>query len=95
MSERGNALSAQEAGLLNLVVRRTINASAERLFAAWTEPEHFKIWWGPREVVCAGVEIDLRVSGDYRIGNRRPDGSIVWIHGEFERIEAPHYLVFT
>ena len=81
--------------MLDLVVRRTIQASADRLFAAWTEPEHFKIWWGPALVVCSGIEIDLRVGGQYRIANQHPDGDITWISGTFERVERPTQLVFT
>ncbi|MGZ5287426.1 MAG: SRPBCC domain-containing protein, partial [Flavisolibacter sp.] len=26
---------------------RIVNASREKVFAAWTEPEHLKNWWGP------------------------------------------------
>ena len=81
--------------MLTLVVRRTIRASAERLFAAWTEPSQLKSWWGPGGVRCIGAEVDLRVGGSYRIGNQLPDGSIVWIRGEFETIERPRKLVFS
>lgn len=90
--------AAQRAGLgtmLTLVVRRTIRASAERLFAAWTEPSQLKSWWGPEGVRCIGAEVDLRVGGSYRIGNQLPDGNIVWIRGEFESIERPRKLVFS
>ena len=88
-------MSAPQATLLDLVVRRTINASAARLFEAWTKPEHFKVWWGPPGVSCSDVAIDLRVGGTYRIANQQPDGAVVWISGEFERIEPPRRLVFT
>ena len=90
-----SSVSDQPSNLIDLVVRRTIRASAERLFAAWTMPEHFKIWWGPGPVVCSGIEIDLRVGGHYRIANQQPDGNIVWIFGEFVQVEPPTRLVFT
>jgi uncharacterized protein YndB with AHSA1/START domain len=78
-----------------LVVRRTIRATAERVFAAWTEPEHLVAWWGPRPVTCSAVEVDLRVGGRYRIVNALPDGTSVTIAGEFREIEAPSKLVYT
>jgi glutathione S-transferase len=78
-----------------LVVRRTINASAERLFQAWTEPAQLRQWWGPAGVDCTGAEVDLRAGGAYRIANRFPDGRIVWITGKFEEIDAPRRLVYT
>jgi uncharacterized protein YndB with AHSA1/START domain len=33
-----------------LVVRRTIRASAERIFDAWTQPHQVWAGWGPRPV---------------------------------------------
>lgn len=80
---------------MNLVVTKIISASPERLFAAWTEPEQLKQWWGPESVTCIEAEVDLRVGGRYRIGNRFPDGSVVWITGEFHLIDAPRKLVYS
>ena len=78
-----------------LVVTRTIRASAERLFAAWTTPAQLEQWWGPKDVRCSCAEVDLRVGGRYRIANDLPDGNTVWIEGEFETITPPHKLVYT
>jgi uncharacterized protein YndB with AHSA1/START domain len=78
-----------------LIVRRTIRASAQRVFQAWTRPEELRKWWGPKLTKCMDAEVDLRVGGTYRIANQFPDGRVVWISGEFERIEAPHQLVYT
>ncbi len=80
---------------VTLVVRRTINATADRLFAAWTEPAQIERWWGPQSVTCPGAEIDLRIGGRYRIANSFPDGKIVWIAGVFEQVEPPHKLVYS
>lgn len=91
-----NAKGVQRAASeITLVVRRTIQASAEKLFAAWTEPLQLKMWWGPKGVHCIGAEVDLRVGGKYRIGNQLPDGTVLWIVGEFEWIERPRKLVFS
>ena len=61
------------------------------MFAAWTTPELLRQWWGPTGVRCIAAEIDLRVGGTYRIGNEIPDGSVIWISGEFRlrRAEPP------
>src|SRR5712664_1172924 len=81
--------------MVTLVVRKTIRAKAERLFAAWTIPAQLKRWWGPQGVKCIEAEVDLRRGGRYRIANQLPDGKILWITGEFEVIEAPRKLVYT
>ncbi len=80
---------------LRLVVRRRILATPERLFDAWTDPQQLLRWWGPGSVECVGAEVDLRVSGRYRIGNRFPDGRVAWISGEFLSIDRPRELVYT
>jgi uncharacterized protein YndB with AHSA1/START domain len=83
------------AAALTLVVRRVIAASPERLFEAWTTPAQFRAWWGPRGVRCIHAEIDPRVGGSYRIGNRLPGGEVLWIVGEFLEVAPGQRLVFT
>jgi len=84
-----------ESHTVSLVVRRTIYATAARVFEAWTQPAHLLKWWGPDPVNCPEAEVDLRVGGRYRIANRFPDGKVLWIVGEFERVTPPHELVYT
>jgi uncharacterized protein YndB with AHSA1/START domain len=86
---------AHSSSSLSLIVRRTIRASPERLFAAWTEAERLTAWWGPANVACPAAEIDLRVGGRYRIANTMPDGGTLWIAGEFLQIERPRLLVYS
>jgi len=81
--------------MTTLVVRRTIRATPERLFDAWTRPAQLKQWWGPQGVECVDAQVDLRIGGAYRIANRFSDGRVVWITGEFERVEPPDRLEFT
>lgn len=77
------------------MVRRAIRATPERLFAAWTTPTQLRQWWGPAGVTCVDPAVDLRVGGRYRIGNRLPDGTVLWIGGTFEAVEPPHRLIYT
>lgn len=80
---------------LTLMVRKTIQANATRVFDAWTQPASLEQWWGPGEVRCTGAEVDLRVGGSYRIANEFPDGRVVWIGGVFEEVDPPRRLVYT
>ena len=81
------------ATMLNL--SRIIRAPREKVFAAWTQPALLRQWWGPGPVSCPQAEVDLREGGAYRLANLQPDGSIVWISGEFQRIRPPEELVYT
>ena len=78
-----------------LIVRRTIMADLERTFAAWTDPAEVRRWWGPGPVTCPAAEIDLRAGGAYRIANRKPDGTVIWIVGAFELVEPPRRLIYS
>lgn len=76
-------------------MRRRVAATPERLFEAWTRAEEIRKWWGPQNVKCIAAEVDLRVGGVYRIANQFPDGTILWISGEFLTVERPHRLEYT
>ena len=78
-----------------LMVRRRIAAPADRLFSYWTEPAHLTRWWGPAGVTCESASVELRVGGTYRIANRLPDGTVLWISGAFEVVDPPRCLVYT
>ncbi len=80
---------------LSLLVRRTVSGSPAEVFRAWTDPEQVRQWWGPGDVVCRECSIDLRVGGTYRIANQMPDDSVLWITGEFLRLEPPHLIEYT
>lgn len=80
---------------LHLVVRRTIQASPERLFDAWTTASQLQAWWGPKGVRCTHAEIDAKVGGRYRILNELPNGEVVSIEGEFLEVVPALGLVYT
>lgn len=79
----------------SLQIQRWVPAPPERVFSAWTNPDELKKWWGPKGVRCRSAEVELRVGGQYRIENELPDGSVLWIVGEFEAIERPRLLIYT
>lgn len=83
------------ATLETLKVRRFVAASPDRVFRAWTNSDEMKKWWGPKGVSCLSVEVDLQVGGQYRIKNRLPNGSVLWISGKYKVIEKPHLLIYT
>ena len=93
MAETNPATTPDPATFLNIT--RTFAAPRDKVYAAWTEPEHLKQWWGPEGFVSPDAEIDLRVGGRYRAGMRAPDGTEMAVVGEYTEIAAPERLVFT
>ncbi|MBV8947834.1 MAG: SRPBCC domain-containing protein [Solirubrobacterales bacterium] len=64
----------------------------EVVFAAWTEPERLKRWWGPGFFETVSAEIDLRPGGRYEL--LLEPGSMRLV-GEFREVTAPRRLVYT
>jgi uncharacterized protein YndB with AHSA1/START domain len=46
---------------------RTVNASPETVWRAWTDPKMLKRWWGPNNVTIPECEVDVRVGGTFYI----------------------------
>jgi uncharacterized protein YndB with AHSA1/START domain len=78
-------------------VSRTICASADRLFDAWTDPQKLMHWWrqATEGWAFAAASIDLRVGGRYRLAMTAPDGKLHAAVGEYRQIERPIRLIFT
>ncbi len=78
------------------IVRR-FNAPAERVFAAYTQPELLKQWLlGPPGWSMPECNVDLRESGAYRYVWRMDDGSAEFgSEGIYLEISAPHRIVQT
>ena len=87
-----------------LEIRRTYNASRERVFRAWTDPQAIAQWFGPTDGHCCTVEaLDLRVGGRYRLALAHPEGEsgcagesgASRAAGEYTVIDPPSRLAFT
>ncbi len=48
-----------------LVIVREFDAPRELVWRAWTEPEHFMRWWGPKDFTAPVATIDFKVGGKY------------------------------
>jgi uncharacterized protein YndB with AHSA1/START domain len=82
---------------LEVRLERTIRASAEELFDAWTNPELLKRWWhAERDWETPSAAVDPRPGGLLRITMRNPaDGTEYGGSGEFTLLERPRRLAFT
>jgi len=73
---------------------RTLDAPRDLVFAAWTDPEHLKHWWGPTGFTNPVCEFDARPGGAIRIHMRAPDGMVYPMTGTVVEIVEPERLVF-
>jgi uncharacterized protein YndB with AHSA1/START domain len=76
-------------------VTRIIDAPREQVFAAWTEPEQIRQWWGPGEFTCPDAEVELRPGGRYRVAMQPAQGEPFIVAGTYREVEPPIRLVYT
>src|SRR5215210_6581207 len=77
-----------------LVVRRTIDASREKVFAAWTDAASMGKWMRPGPSSDARAKLDVRVGGRFEI-DMIGDGTVYHHEGEYLTVDPPRKLAFT
>ncbi len=78
-----------------MIITRTFDAPRELVWKAWTEPEYFMRWWGPKGFTAPVIRIDLREGGRYLWCMRSPEGQEFWSTGEYREIARPEKIVYT
>jgi uncharacterized protein YndB with AHSA1/START domain len=80
----------------SVVIERTFNAHVDFIWQMWTDPQHFKNWYGPKGFTVPVANMDLRIGGRRLICMASPDGSMkMWTVGEYKEIIPNERLVYT
>jgi uncharacterized protein YndB with AHSA1/START domain len=76
-------------------LERILEAPRERVFQAWTEPDHVAAWYGPAhaDIPRDGIRIDLRVGGRWEVTMVLPGGRTFVAGYEIETLVPPELLV--
>lgn len=88
----GNA--AQDA----VVIERSFDAPPDLIWQMWTEPEHFKAWYGPDGATVPVAKMDVRVGGSRLVclEMATPGGLVqMWFTGEYREIIENERLIYT
>lgn len=78
-----------------LVLERVFDAPRERVFEAWTKPEHLARWFAPKPYALIVGKMDFRPGGRFSMVMRGPDGSDFPFTGTYREIDPPARLVWT
>ena len=97
MARSSSATAADLAARPSLTLTRRLNARADQVYAAWTDPQNLIQWFMPASVVPGTVkaEIDLRVGGKYRISFKKNDGEYFEVAGVYREVVPNARLVFS
>jgi uncharacterized protein YndB with AHSA1/START domain len=77
------------------VITRKFAAPRELVFAAWTNPQQVKQWWGPKGFTNPVCQWDAEAGKAIRVVMRAPNDVDYPMGGEFREINPPERLVFT
>jgi uncharacterized protein YndB with AHSA1/START domain len=81
-----------------VVIERSFDAPVELIWQMWTDPEHFKAWYGPDGATIPVAKMDVRVGGSRLVGMamQTPDGLMqMWFAGEYREVVENERLVYT
>jgi uncharacterized protein YndB with AHSA1/START domain len=73
---------------------RTIAASADEVFDAWTDADSVAQWLVPIPGGSTSARTDARVGGTFQF-DMAGNGEVMSHHGEYLRVERPRLLEFT
>ncbi len=86
-------------GTKTLTLTRVLNAPRAKVWAVWTEPQHIKKWWGPKDFTAPHIKNDLRVGGKSHYCMRGPAGTEfdkeMWSGGEYREVIPMEKIVTT
>jgi uncharacterized protein YndB with AHSA1/START domain len=81
-----------------VVIERSFDAPIEFIWQMWTDPEHFKAWYGPEGAAIPVAKMDLHVGGTRLVcmQMQTPGGpTSIWFTGEYLQVVENKLLVYT
>jgi uncharacterized protein YndB with AHSA1/START domain len=81
-----------------VVIERTFDAPVDLIWQMWTEPEHFKAWYGPNGATIPVANMDVRVGGARLVcmDVETPGGPMqMWFTGEYREVVKNQRLAYT
>lgn len=77
-----------------VVITRTFDAPRALVWKAWTDPDHFARWWGPKGYTALVMKMNLQVGGAHLWCMRAPDGQDSWTVGTYQEIVPMERIVY-
>jgi uncharacterized protein YndB with AHSA1/START domain len=82
----------------SVVIERSFDAPVDLIWQMWTDPEHFRAWYGPDGATIPVAKMDVRVGGTRLVCMevRSPEGLVqMWFTGEYREVVENERLVYT
>ncbi|MET8133051.1 SRPBCC family protein [Streptomyces sp. NPDC005251] len=94
-SDRYETRIVADPALPTILITREFDASAERVFRAYTDPDLVVQWLGPRRLTMRIDAYEARSGGSYRYVHREDDGTEYGFRGVFHEVRRDERIVQT
>ena len=94
VSKNKTAITA-EPGKQELFIVREFDAPRELVFKAYTDPELYKQWLGPRNLIMRLERFEPKNGGSYRYVHIDKDGNEYAFHGVYHEVRSPDLIIDT
>lgn len=76
-------------------IEETFNASIERVFEAWTNPEKLMKWFAPDGCTIRFKELNIKEGGKFHSCISNPQYGDCWCIGQYKEVVSNSKLAFT
>ena len=76
-------------------IEETFNASLEKVFKAWTDPEKLVKWYAPEGCTIHFKKIEIKKGGQFHSCISNPQYGDCWCVGEYKEVIPNSKIVFT
>ena len=81
-----------------VTIERIFDAPVDLIWQMWTDPEHFKAWYGPDGATIPVAKMDVHIGGTRLVcmEMQTPNGAMqMWFTGEYREVVENERLVYT
>lgn len=76
-------------------IEETFNASPEKVFSAWTDPEKFAQWYAPDGCTVMFKQINIETGGRFHSCISNPQFGDCWATGEYKEVSPNTKIVYS
>jgi uncharacterized protein YndB with AHSA1/START domain len=95
MANKNNTTIIAEPGKQEMLITREFDAPRELVFQAFTDPELYVQWLGPRRLTTMLDTFEPRSGGRWRYLQKDQSGNEFGFHGVYHEVRAPERIIDT
>ncbi len=82
-------------GRQEILITREVNAPREQVFKAFTDPDLYSQWIGPRDLKTTLIKFEPKTGGQFRYIQKDKSGRQFAFHGVYHEVKAPEMIIET